>query len=94
MKNEEGTYVEQYEHRHETSITPVMVIKYIKVGRQELVGRAYTAELAGSSRARVLQVTAIKRYVRVHILGACLPRRRRDADELDRRTVDLLPTDS
>ena len=69
-------------------------IIYIKAGSDQFIRRAHTTEFAGRGCIWIGQVAASTRDVRVHILATRLPQWRYYVDQLDRRTLDLLSTDS
>jgi hypothetical protein len=71
-----------------------MTIKYVMIDGHRVVCRSHTTEIAGRGCVGIRQVTAGEGNVWVHVLATCLPRRRCYVDELDRRTVDLLSTNS
>jgi hypothetical protein len=71
----------------------MVIIKHIKASSDQLIGRAYTAELTSRGRIEVRQIAARGGYVRIQILAAGLSGRWVYCDEFDRRAVDLLSAD-
>ena len=93
MPERRGTHVKDDERGEDADVAPVMRVEDVEAELEERVRRRERAVLARRARGRVREVPAGGRDVRAHVLGARLPRGRRDLDELDGRTLDGLLAD-